>query len=604
MVQRDLSLLVAQVKNLFPGETIEVAGSGKDIVLSGEVTSKYVVEKAAEVAAGYVEKKENVVNLLRQEENVASNQVLLRVRFAEVSRSALQELGVSFFADGRNGKHFGRTTTQQFPAPFFDESDPMIGKSLVFSDYLNLFLFDKGNSLGAVVKALQQKGLFQSLAEPNLIAQNGKEATFLAGGEYPYPAVQGGVGNVAVTIVFKEFGIRLRFVPTVLRDDIINLQVRPEVSALDFTNAVSIQGFRVPALTTRRAETEIELRDGQTFAIAGLLNNTLTETMQKIPGIGDIPVLGLLFRSRALQKAETELVVMITPQILRRNSTGVSDRLPNLVKPYLDPPKETLPSPPPYSPRQSSDAGTVVAPAQPVSNDAAAAAQAAMPAAHDAPPMAPPEAAPKMPPHGAAAGQVEHRQPAPAVMDAPEPDEPVKTERRESAKAAKESAKAEQKARERTAEMMKAQREAEAREAKLAAERARKQAEADRDRAAKAQRAAAEQAERAGKAARKQAELDRKRAKVEAELARKKAEEDKKIAERMAREKAREDAEAAKRAAVAAKRQAEIDKRVAKEMAEANARLRDAQAAYEAELDRVSKLQASATDKTTEPAKQ
>ena len=172
------------------------------------------------------------------------------------------------------------------------------------------------------MKALSNKGLFQSLAEPNLIATNGKEASFLAGGEYPYPVVQSGSGSNSVTITFKEFGVRLSFTPTVLGGDLIHLKVKPEVSSLDFANAVIIDGFRVPALSTRRTETEVELRDGQTFAIAGLMNNTLTNTMSKIPGIGDIPILGLLFKSKAHQKNQTELVVMITPTIIKTRPDG------------------------------------------------------------------------------------------------------------------------------------------------------------------------------------------------------------------------------------------------------------------------------------------
>ncbi|MBA3888339.1 MAG: type II and III secretion system protein family protein, partial [Acidobacteria bacterium] len=328
-VRRDLTSLAEHMRQLFPGEPISIIGSGKDVVISGTVTSQYVIEKAADVAAGYVEKKDNVVNLLKQQEGVASNQIMLRVRFAEVSRSAMQELGASFVADARNGKWFGRTTTGQFPAPQWDQD----GK-LVFSDFLNLFIFNSAEGLGAVVKALQNKGLFQSLAEPNLVALNGREASFLAGGEYPYPVVQPGSGGNSVTIMFKEFGVRLNFTPTVLGGDLIHLKVRPEVSSLDFSNAITLQGFRVPALSTRRTETEVELRDGQTFAIAGLMNNTLNSTMSKIPGIGDIPILGMLFRSKAHQKNQTELVVMITPTIVRRDQMGVSEGLPTLVEPY------------------------------------------------------------------------------------------------------------------------------------------------------------------------------------------------------------------------------------------------------------------------------
>src|SRR4029453_15533739 len=192
------------------GEPISIHSNGKDVVISGIVTSKYVVDKAAEGTAGYVEKKGDVVNLLRQQEGVATNQVLLRVRFAEVSRSAMTELGASVFANGADqGRWFGRTTTHQIPGPRFDD-----GK-LVFSDFLNLFLFDAKNQVGGVIRALQNKGLFQTLAEPNLISENGKEASFLAGGEFPYPVVQGGSDRNSVTIQFKEFGVRLNFTPTI-----------------------------------------------------------------------------------------------------------------------------------------------------------------------------------------------------------------------------------------------------------------------------------------------------------------------------------------------------------------------------------------------------
>jgi pilus assembly protein CpaC len=345
-VRRDLTPLIAHVKQLFAGEPITVMGSGKDVVLSGTVSSKYVIEKAADVAAGYVDKKENVVNLLRQQEGVASNQVMLRVRFAEVSRNALQELGGAVFSDGYNDQ-FGRITTQQFPAPFFDKNSPMLGKTLVFSDYLNLFLFDAKNQIGAVVKALQGRGVFQSLAEPNLIALNGKEASFLAGGEFPYPVPQGNFGSFSIQ--FKEYGVRLKFTPTVLGGDLIQLKINPEVSSLDFNNAVVIEGFRIPALTSRRADTEVELRDGQTFAIAGLLNNTALSSMRKIPGLGDIPVLGTLFKSRAYQKDQSELVVMVTPIIVRRDSQGVSQGLPSLVEPFLGQPNKTFAPPDPYT---------------------------------------------------------------------------------------------------------------------------------------------------------------------------------------------------------------------------------------------------------------
>ena len=320
-------------------------------MISGTVSSKYVVDKAAAVTAGYVESEENVVNLLRQPEGVASDQVMLRVRFAEVSRTAMQELGASFFTDIAGvGDWIGRLTTQQFAAPNFNGPNQQQfanGEGFIFSDFLNLLAFNSSAHLGIVIRALQTRGLFQSLAEPNLITQNGHEASFLAGGEYPYPVVQGSNLNSAVTILFKEFGVRLRFTPTIVGGDLIHIKVAPEVSALDFSNAITLGGFRIPALLTRRTETEVELRDGQTFAIAGLIDSSLTETSRKIPGLGDIPILGRLFRSRAYQRNETELIVMITPHILRRDSVGVAAQLPDLVKPFMDPPARTLSPPPP-----------------------------------------------------------------------------------------------------------------------------------------------------------------------------------------------------------------------------------------------------------------
>src|SRR5215468_5025373 len=333
VVQRDLMRLTEQIKDLFPGETIDVRNNGTKIVLAGTASNKAVIDNVINLATGFVEKKEDVVSLLQPRDATPNNQVLLRVRFAEVSRSAMTELGASAFTGPNGYKNFlGRTTTQQFPAPTFDTSGGQ--NTLVFSDFLNLFLFDQKNQLGGVIRALQTKGLFQSLAEPNLVAESGKEASFLAGGEFPIPVAQGSGANIGVSVTFKEFGVRLGFTP-VINGDRIHLKVRPEVSTLDFANAVQLAGFRIPALTTRRTETEIELRDRQTFAIAGLLNNNMTSTMQKIPGIGDIPILGLLFKSKAAQKNQTELVVMITPQILQRTSTGVTNALPRTPESYL-----------------------------------------------------------------------------------------------------------------------------------------------------------------------------------------------------------------------------------------------------------------------------
>ena len=362
-VQRDLARLQGQLKELFPGEAMTAHSNGRQIVLSGKVSTRDIATRAIDVAAGFVEKREDVVPLLQvpPPPPTRSNQVLLRVRFAEVSRSALTELGLSIFTSplGINNT-LGRVTTQQFASPGYEDlewtkagsdfGDPVTSAKgkFTFSDFLNFFILSEKYDLGLLVRLLQSRGLFQSLAEPNLVAESGKEASFLAGGEFPIPVAQGSGANIGVSVQFKEFGVRLNFLPTVTGDR-VHLRVRPEVSLLDFSNAVVLAGFRIPALTTRRTETELELRDGQTFAIAGLMNNTMTQTLSKVPGIGDIPILGYLFRSKAARKDQTELVVMITPQILPQDSGGVTTQLPRLQEPYLPrlQENESLPSPPP-----------------------------------------------------------------------------------------------------------------------------------------------------------------------------------------------------------------------------------------------------------------
>ena len=476
VVRRDLVALEEHLSQLFPGEAITVAANGSDIVIAGTVSNQYVVDKAAAVAAGHVENAENVVNLLRQQEGVASEQIMLRVRFAEVSRTALQELRASFFTDILGHDDFvGRLTTQQFAAPDFDNDE-----GLVFSDFLNVLAFNTSEDIGVVIKALKTRGLFQSLAEPNLITQNGTEAMFLAGGEYPYPIAQGVSG--AVTVEFKEFGVRLRFTPTIVGPGRIHLNVAPEVSALDFSNAVSISGFRVPALSTRRTETEVELRDGQTFAIAGLIDNSVTETMSKIPGLGDIPILGLLFKSRAYQKNQTELVVMITPHIVPSDSTGVAPRLPDLVQPFLDPPDETLPPPPPsqYGGNRTGTTPDVAATVRP--DDGPPASSEAIPAVVTAP----------------APGA---NGPATAIgtpLDPRAERKRLEAERRDAANARKAEASS------------RARRNARA-EAKRAAEQAKRAAKAEEKRARAAKRAA-EQAKRAAKAEQTRLDVERKQA--------------------------------------------------------------------------------------------
>jgi len=486
IVQRDLARLSEQLRQLFPGEAIDAHSNGKNIVLSGSVTNKDVIEKAVNVAAGYVDKRDEVVPLLQIQVGAPSNQVLLRVRFAEVSRSALTDLGTSFFASGyKDGRWDARVGTEQFGTslPTFQPD------KLVFSDFLNLFLFDSKNGLGGVIKALQTRGLFQSLAEPNLVAESGKEASFLAGGEFPVPIAQGSSsGNTSISVMYKEFGIRLTFTPTVIGNR-VHLKVRPEVSTLDFANAVVLSGFRIPALTTRRTETELELDNGQTFAIAGLMDNQVSSTMQKIPGLGDIPILGLLFKSKAAQKNQTELVVMITPEILPNNSRGVTPNLPRTPEQFM-PPLSQDRSVAPKAPAFTADrdlstatlAGIPATPAQQgqLSPTAAAAAVSNTISASAAAPVA-----------------------VAVPMPTPTPKPMTEKELKAAAKLAREQLEDDRRAalkeRERQAKIA-------AEQAKLAKEQAKRDAEAAKK--------AAEAAKKAEAAAKKQSELDRENRKL------------------------------------------------------------------------------------------
>jgi pilus assembly protein CpaC len=543
IVQRDLARLTEQIRTLFPGEKIEVSSSGKNVVLSGFVSNKDIIEKAVNVAAGHVDKKEEVVALLQLQAGAPSNQVLLRVRFAEVSRSALTELGASIFTSptGINNT-IGRISTQQFPSAGFENlewtkasgdfgSDVTSAKgSFTFSDFLNVFLFNQKYDIGAMVKLLQSKGMFQSLAEPNLVSESGKEASFLAGGEFPIPIAQGSGANIGISVIFKEFGIRLTFTPTVIGER-VHLKVRPEVSTLDFANAVTLGGFRIPALTTRRTETELELQNGQTFAIAGLMNNSVTSTLSKVPGIGDIPILGLLFKSKAAQKQQTELIVMITPQILPNNSGGVTRDLPRFQEPFLPAPplQKNLPVPPPAftSPRPSTDAQPVTAPlasgrpnqAGPSAASAAAAVSALTPSApRMAEPVAPAASAPE----------------ASAVKRSPSTED------------------------------------------RKAIERARRQEQAKTEERAKAEAQASARAQVAeGRRLAEQRVQDEK-----------KAESDRVRQEELARVQARRDAELANRAKVAAGKQALRDREQQKVIDEAAAKLKSAEAAYNAEVSK------------------
>jgi len=327
VVEQPIAALEQQLHQLFPGEPIVVTINADAIVLSGKVSSTMVMLRVAEVAKA-ASAKSNIINMLQVPGANDAQQVMLQVRFAEVNRKALVEVGANFFTGAGGFKGWvGRSTTQQFTAPDFDQD-----QGLVFSDFLNLFLFNNKYNVGTLIKALQNTGYFQSLAEPNLVAHNGQQASFLAGGEFPVPIVQGATGTVSVQ--FKEFGVRLSFLPTIA-GDLIRLHVLPEVSSLDFNNGVTLQGFRIPALTTRRAETEVELRDGQSFAIAGLIDNIAQIDSAAIPILSQLPIIGHLFKSKADRKERTELLVLITPRLVRPLNPDEVPPLPTMPGRFL-----------------------------------------------------------------------------------------------------------------------------------------------------------------------------------------------------------------------------------------------------------------------------
>jgi pilus assembly protein CpaC len=309
-VRTNLSLIDSQIRALFPKDDIRLSQANGSVVLSGSVTDPNIASQADAVvqAAGF-----KTVNMLTSPVKDLV-QVQLQVRVAEVNRTRMRELGTSYGYQGSPGVG-SYVNGGGGPSSLGNVDGGVLTSSLASS--LNLFVMG-GNTL-AMIRALQTQGALRALAEPNLIAMNGQQASFLAGGEFPVPIVQGGGGTNAstVTIVFKEYGVRLTFRPTVLDEDHIRLELEPEVSTLDFANGVKLNGFLIPGLRTRRAKTSVELRDGQSFALAGLLDNSETKTMSKVPGLGDIPVLGNLFRSTQFQKNESELMFIVTTQIVK-----------------------------------------------------------------------------------------------------------------------------------------------------------------------------------------------------------------------------------------------------------------------------------------------
>ena len=313
-VNADSESLQENLRRLFPDETFRVEASGATVVLAGNVSSAMVSERMEAVATSSVGEGATVSNQLSVPD---PGQILLQVRFAEVSKSAIEKAGVNLLR-WKPGEVSGGWSSGRPSGGGGNISLPPEGAlSTSLSDAVNLWLLSPNGDVGLFIQALKSNGVFRSLAEPNLLAVHGQEASFLAGGEFPYPVVQGGANVGAVTIQFREYGVRLNFKPEILPSGNIRLHVAPEVSTLDFANGLTLQGFNIPSILSRKAETEIELANGQTFAIAGLVDNAMIQDIDKIPLLGDIPILGSLFRSKEVRNNRSELLVLVTPHIVQ-----------------------------------------------------------------------------------------------------------------------------------------------------------------------------------------------------------------------------------------------------------------------------------------------
>ncbi|MCL4853108.1 MAG: type II and III secretion system protein family protein [Bryobacteraceae bacterium] len=339
-VDQNLEPLREMLRDTFPGESIKVQ-SGKDsLALTGHVSSKEVSDRAAALAAGF---SKAVVNNLEIAAVPVEKQVLLRVRFAELNRTAASSLGVNLVSTGA-GNTPGQISTGQFASASASTLKGAIPGSAAgtvsefdISDVLNVFAFRPDLNISAFIKALQTRGLLQILAEPNLVTVNNKEASFLVGGEFPVPVVQGGASMGTVTVQFREFGIRLTFLPSITGNGTIKMHVKPEVSTIDIANSVTLSGFTIPALATRRMETNIELAEGQSFVIGGLIDDRVTESASKIPGLSNIPILGALFKSRQENKSKSELVVMVTPEIVHPLDAKDPKPMPVMPREFMGP---------------------------------------------------------------------------------------------------------------------------------------------------------------------------------------------------------------------------------------------------------------------------
>jgi len=328
----DVMNLQTELRQALPNDNITVEAQQERISLSGTVLSDASADAAVKLAALYT--KTVVNSLIVRQPHI--RQVKLQVQMVEIDLSKIEQFGINLFSQGKNQ---GNSTTGQFPST--QTYTPATGSTpatLITTNPLNLFFYNFGLNFGMSLQDLADRQIAQILAEPTITTLSGQKASFLSGGEFPFPVVQGASGGLtSITIQFRPYGVRLDFTPIVNDDGTIQLKVAPEVSALDYTNAVTISGYIVPAVSTRRAETQVELRSGQSFAISGLLDHRTTDIFNKMPGIGDVPVLGQLFRSKNVNHSTAELLVIVTPTLVDPLTDTTAPTLPYLPVPMLNP---------------------------------------------------------------------------------------------------------------------------------------------------------------------------------------------------------------------------------------------------------------------------
>ena len=410
----DIDGLRTAMAQIAQGDAVKIDGSSGRITLSGTVTSQAVADEAMKLAGLYSKEVADAITVAPGH----PKQVRLEVRILEVDRSKLLQLGINLFNPGGNTNFVAQTTTSQYPSSATYSGAGAAGALVTASNPLNFFLYSAKLNLGATIEDLQNKSILQILAEPTITTISGVKADFLSGGEFPFPVAQpgGGGGAPVITISFRPYGVKVEFTPVVNDDGTIRLTVAPEVSTLDFSNSVSIGGFTVPALSTRRASTEVELRSSQSFAISGLLDQRTTDIMEKTPGAANIPILGNLFKTKSANRSTTELIVVVTPTVVDPlTETTVPDQpafpiktmdpaefdkslgknaVPKPVAPPLTPDKPPMGNvpPPPSAPAAGPAAGTETAPAAaPASSTQTA--PAATPAKTETPPPSPPSPA-------------------------------------------------------------------------------------------------------------------------------------------------------------------------------------------------------------------